>query len=469
MDITKHQAPTTGVVPSVSPLAIVIFFALTLLGGFLTAMTTSLIVPAQASLQAQNTDRLTWVLLLIGGFVFFLVQGLLVYSMVRFRARANDVSDGVNFHGNATLEIVWTVIPALTVAFLAVLSFVVWTDNVAPGTAENFVDGKPIQLQVYGARYAWTFEYHTDEPVTDRDGTQSDAVLKSDILNVYVGQHVKLDMESRDVIHSFWVPAFRVKQDVIPGRISEIRFDPIATTEGFPYRLDEDGVMQTLTPEQAKLSAVDARTQGIGDRFTMYPLHCAELCGSGHGGMYTYVYVHEDEEAYLKNFYQPTLYNIQNPPDDPILQGRSLLQSGAYPCSNCHVLTSLDWAGQVGPALNGIGNRAERRVGGLSAIEYIVQSIHLPNEYVVPAYSSGQMPYFGYAQEAPAGQAPYNYMSESDLINIVSYLCTQTEESDPSTTSCGIEVNPDGTSVDADGTRAAIEAVADTYRSLYGQ
>lgn len=465
MDISPRRNSDNNVVPALP--AIVVFFGLCMVGGVLIAALRPLLVPAQASLQAQNTDNLLSILLGIGGFVFFLVQGLLLYSIIRFRARANDTTDGVPIHGNATLEIVWTVIPAAIVFVLAVLSFNVWTTNNAPRDAVNFVNGQPIQVISYGARYAWSFDYVTNDPITASDGTISDAVLKSDLLHVYAGQHVKVEMEARDVIHSFWVPAMRVKQDLIPGRITEVRFDPIATDEGFPYRLDEEGILQILTPEQARLSAADARTQGVGDRFTIYPLKCTELCGSGHGNMITNVWVHEDEQAYLANFYNPALDRIVNPPDDPILQGQAVLASGAYPCSNCHILTSQNWAGVIGPSMDGIGNRAARRQSGIDAIGYLVTSIHLPNEYLVPGYAAGQMPYFGHSAEPPPGQAPYNQMSENDLIGIVAYLCSQTETGDPSTTSCAFEINPDGTSVDPDATRAAIEAITATYRSLY--
>lgn len=464
MDISPRQDSNNNVIPSIP--SIVIFFAVCVVGAILTALTSPLIVPAVASIQAQRTDTLQAVLLLIGGFVFFLVQGLLVVAIVRFRARANDISDGVPLHGNSTLEIVWTIIPAVIVAVLSFYSWQVWTDNTAPRDAENFVNGQPVQVQAYGARYAWAFEYRTNDMVTAEDGTQSPAVLKSDLLHIYIGQHVKVDMEARDVIHSFWVPAFRVKQDLLPGRITEVRFDPIGTTAGFPYRLDENGVLQTLTAEQAQLTAADARTAGVGDRLTIYPLRCTELCGSGHGNMITSVYVYEDEVSYLNNFYDPTLDRIINPPDDPILQGQEVLTSGAYPCASCHVLTSLNWVGVTGPSLEGIGNRAARREGGLSAIEYLVKSLHLPHSYLVPGYGA-QMPYFGESPEAPEGQAPYNYMPDADLTAIVSFLCTQTESGDPSETSCNFAVNPDGTSVDADLTRTAIQEIADTYDALY--
>jgi cytochrome c oxidase subunit 2 len=467
MDIGQRKDLNQTVRPSV-PLTL-IFFALTIVGGILIALLRPIILPPQASLQAQRTDDLFTILLLIGGFVFCLVQGLLLYSVIRFRARANDTSDGVPFHGNTMLEIVWTVIPAVVVAVLAVLSYGVWADNNAPKDAINFVNGKPITIQAYGARYAWSFEYMIDEEMVNSKGETIKPVLKSNLLHIYVGQHVKVDMDAKDVIHSFWVPAMRVKQDLIPGRTTEVRFDPIATDEGFPYRRDENGNMVTLSVEDAKLTAEQAREKGVGDRFIIYPLRCTELCGSGHGNMITDVYLYEDEQSYLANFYEPSLQRVIVVPDDPTQQGLAVLQSGAYPCANCHVMDSLGWAGVVGPSLNGIGNRADRRRGGVNAVEYLVQSIHLPNEYLVPGYAQGQMPYFGPSAEAPAGHAPYNVMPQDDLLGIVAYLCTQTESGNPTDTACGFAVNDDGSSVDPENTKALIQPILDSYDSLYGE
>lgn len=474
MDMSRKNNDQPNIIPSMPTIAI--FLAIVIVGSLLVASLAPSLLPAQASVQAQRTDSLFTILLLLGGVVFFLVQGLLLYSVIRFRARPNDVSDGPNIHGNTTLEIVWTIIPAITVVILAILSYVVWQSNSQPVDGINLVEGKPMDVKVYGARYAWSFEYITPEerPLAEgetlAEGQAAPRVnFTTNQLHTYVGQHVKLDMNTKDVIHSFWIPAMRLKQDVMPGKTTELRFDPIATSAGFEYMLDADGNQVKLTPEQAQLSKADAEAAGLTNRFTIYRIVCAELCGSGHGQMYAEVVVHEDEAAYLENFYKRQVFAALNPPDDPVLQGEAILKSGAYPCSNCHVLNSLGWAGVTGPALNGIGDRAGRRVGGLTGIDYLAQSIHLPNEYLVAGYAAGQMPYFGHGQTAPDGHSPYNVMPEKDLQGIIAYLCTQTDSGNPAENTCGLEFGDDGALIDTDAAIAQIEAVTATYRSLYGE
>ncbi len=471
MEIPRNnQEPS--VVPSLP--VIVTFFVLVMFGGFLVSLLTPVILPQQASLQARNTDGLVQLLLLIGGAVFFLVQGLLVYSIIRFRAKPNDTTDGASFHGNTTLEIVWTIIPSIIVLVLAILSYQVWVTNETAQENVNFVNGESIGVNAIGARYAWTFEYNTNVPQplaegeTLAEGQQASTVkVSSSNLHTYAGQHVKIDMDTKDVIHSFWVPAMRVKQDLIPGRTTTVRFDPIATDEGFLYRLDEDGNRVLLTPEQAKLSTEEAAAQGIGNRFITYRVVCTELCGAGHGSMYTEIVVHENEEAYIANFYNRTVEAVLNPPDDPVLLGQAVLASGAYPCSNCHVLNSLGWAGLVGPALNGIGDRASSRVGGETGVEYLVRSIVQPNEYLVAGYGVGQMPHFGYSEDAPASiSGAYNRMPESDLIGIVAYLCSQVESGEATDSTCELVTDAAG-ELDEEAIKAQIEAVTATYRNLF--
>lgn len=437
MDMTnRNPKPQERIAPSMA--FILIFGALVLAGGFLVGIVfTPLVLPEQASLQAQNTDSLFRILLILGGVVFFLVQGLLLVSVIRWRARPGDLTDGPPVHGNMTLEIVWTVIPAVVVIVLSVLAFVVWNTNRTPQPNENFVNGQPIDINVTGARFAWTFEYVTNvekplaEGETLAEGQAApQVVFRTSELHTFLGQNVKLDMVANDVIHSFWVPAMRVKQDLLPGRVTEIRFTPIRVEgETYPAR---------------------------------YRIVCAELCGGGHGQMYGWLVVHETEQAYLESFYDQQVFAALNPPADPVARGQIVLASGAYPCSNCHVLNSLDWGGITGPSLNGIGGRAGRRVGGLTGAEYLVQSLHLPNEYIVPGYSAGVMPYFGLTREAPAGQNPYNFMPEEDVIAIVAYLCTQTDSGSLDESTCGLVLD------DPEAATEALKAISETYYALYG-
>ncbi|MCU0512870.1 MAG: hypothetical protein MUE40_09900 [Anaerolineae bacterium] len=459
------------------------------------------VLPDEASLQSRNTDTLFYLLVLIGGFVFFLVQGLLVYSVIKFRARPNDTSDGAFVEGNATLEIVWTVIPAVVVAVLAILSVVIWDTNNNVAAEENFVNGESIPINVLGQRFAWTFSYTTGQ----QDVNGADIVINSAHFHTYVGQHVKLTMNTADVIHSFWVPAMRIKQDVMPGRTTEVRFSPVEVGKGYEYvqivggaegaafyaepatdseevaavdaggtlearrlSVDESGLWTQV--ELADGTAAWVNTAAVGGQMNRYRIVCAELCGGGHGQMYAYLYLHENEESFLA-WYNTRLEALRVPPNDPVQRGQQVLASGEYPCANCHVLTSLGWAGLTGPALNGIGDRAAARaatVGLNNGAEYLIQSIHLPNEYVVPGYPQGQMPYFGYSETAPAGQAPYTQMSEDDLTGIVAYLCAQVEGGDASTSTCGFALNADGTPVNVDEAVNFLTTIGDTYKPLYG-
>lgn len=346
--------------------ASVVIGVLLIVGGLLFGLLTPYVFPPQASEESLLIDNLFRLLLVLGGAVFLLVQGTLVYSVIRFWVRAGDTSDGPPIHGNAVLEFTWTAIPAGIVLILSLLSFGIWQQIITPAADE-------ITVNAQGQRFAWSFSYY--DPVNE-------LTFNSPELHVWVGQNVRMELNSEDVNHAFWIPAFRLKQDLLSGRTTEVRFTPILPGT--------------------------------------YPVVCAELCGDGHGNMRAQVVVHEDEAAY-NEWAAPIIDKILNPPDDPVLLGESVLAGGEYPCSGCHSLSSLGWVGNQAPNLDGIGTRAERRGPGLTAEEYLVQSIRNPHEFLVPGYGP-LMPQF--QAEDPAGP---NYMPDEDLTGIVAYLLTQTE------------------------------------------
>ncbi len=382
--------------PSISPAAVVVtavFLLVSVIGINWFASFVPVVLPEQASAESKSVDELFYILMIIGGIVFFLIQGMLLISVIAFRARPGDMSDGPTYHGNPLLEIIWTIIPAAVVVFLAVISFNIWTQNSEPKAAVNMVDGGSISINVTGARYAWTHTYVTER--FDADGKQ--LVINSGAdLHTYIGQNVDLTLQTQDVIHSYWAPAMRVKQDLLPGdpaaggRPTQLRFTP-ARVEGRSYPAE-------------------------------YPIVCAELCGDGHGRMRGSVIVHESESQFLENFYEPAIYAILNPPADPVLRGEVEIQN--YICNSCHVLDSLGWTATTGPSLNGIADRAGERVPGQSAEEYIVTSIWNSGAFRVPGYDQ-QMAAFG-PEVVEAG----NVMSPEQLYSIVAYLCTQGEASD---------------------------------------
>jgi cytochrome c oxidase subunit 2 len=184
-------------------------------------------------------------------------------------------------------------------------------------------------------------------------------------------------MEPRDVIHSFWVPAFRLKQDLIPGRITTVHVTPV-----------QEGT---------------------------FPIKCAELCGANHGMMVGQVIVHADEVAY-NTWLVEEMRKVIYPPADPVVRGRNILSSNVYPCYTCHVLDDLaefNWAGNVGPNLNGIADRAatsRASATGSTPAEYLYTAVHEPGAYLAP----------GYGNLMPQLNVP-----ECDTWAIVAYLATQ--------------------------------------------
>ena len=226
--------------PSISPTTIVVaavYLLVSVVG--INWFTTFIpgVFPPQASAESKSVDELFFILMIVGGIVFFLIQGMLLISVIAFRARGDDMSDGPSHHGNMALEIVWTVIPALVVVFLAVISFNVWSQNSEPKANVNMVNGASIPINVTGARYAWTHTYETGRLTPNGDPI----VINSGAnLHTYIGQNVDLILQTQDVIHSYWVPAMRVKQDLLPGdprqggRPTELRFTPVRI-EGVAY------------------------------------------------------------------------------------------------------------------------------------------------------------------------------------------------------------------------------------------
>lgn len=382
---------------SMVTIAVVAF--LLIIGGLILGQATPLLFPVQASAEATQVDGLFHLLLVIGGGIFLLVQGLLVYSIVRFRAKPGDTSDGANIHGSGLLEVAWTAVPAITVLVLTVLSYQVFVQIQEPKDGE-------MTIHAVGARFNWAFSYDVplsilpeavDEanlPPAVKDDLADDGMISvsSPILFTYVGRPIALEMQPRDVIHAFYVPAFRVKQDLIPGRTTTIRFTP-----------------------------TEAGT---------YPIKCAELCGANHGLMVAQVEVLASEADYNAALL-PLVDAKVHPSVDPVVVGHSILASNVYPCYTCHVLATLTdaaapWTGAVGPNLTGVGDRAvssRAAATGLDGVGYLTQALHEPTAYLVPGYGP---------------LMPNLNLQDCEVQAIVAYLCTQTANGEAA---CTIDLN----------------------------
>jgi cytochrome c oxidase subunit 2 len=320
----------------------VIILSLVLLAvGYLVATQVDLswLMPEQASTRAVQVDRLFRVMMGIAVVIFLIVEGALVYAVLRFRRKPDDEREGLPVHGNNTLEVVWTIIPAIIVAVIGIYSYQVLTD----------VERKPedpLVVRVIGQQFVWSFEY-------------PESGIKSNVLHLPVDQPVQFQIESRDVIHSFWVPAFRVKHDATPGQIDEL----------------------IITPTE------------IGT----FPVRCAELCGAGHAAMITEVKVEsaQDFQDWIDSGGQelasvPGTEGGQGEQTASVAGGAELFVQ--FGCGACHTLTDASTAGIVGPALDGIGTWGADRVEGQDAATYIRNSIIQPNAYIEQGYPQDVMP-----------------------------------------------------------------------------
>ena len=167
-------------------------------------------LPTSASKQMDRIEFVYWFATVICIGIFSLVMAVLIYSVWKFRAPPEDESDGPSIHGHTGLEIVWTVVPAILVIAIGVLSAVVLSQNGNAGT-------NPMTIKVFAQQFSWRFEY------PDNGG------VKSGELVLPVDRNITFEMKSADVIHSFWIPAMGQKQDLVPGIDTSIVITPTRT------------------------------------------------------------------------------------------------------------------------------------------------------------------------------------------------------------------------------------------------
>jgi cytochrome c oxidase subunit II len=198
--------------------------------------------PKPASTAAEDIDTLYDVLLIFSIPIFVLVMTVAIYCMVKFRAKPGDMSDGPPIHGNTRLEVFWVTIPFLIVSGLAAYGWIV-LDRIEDKKADEMV------IEVTGQQFTWSFRYPS--PTGGPPVQTTELVLQKD-------KPVKFEIRAIDVIHSFWVPEFRMKQDAVPGIETSTRVTP-----------NSDGT---------------------------YSVVCAELCGIGHATMRQNVRVVGEQE-----------------------------------------------------------------------------------------------------------------------------------------------------------------------------
>ncbi len=225
------------------------------------------LLPVEASINAPIYDELFKILLIIGLIIFIGMTIAVIYSLFKFRKRKDQYGDGIALEGNLSLEIVWTIIPSIIVLIIGLYSYNIYdrmggmkelnhshemmtsnTEKIWAGISQasnNEIASNNLSVEVSAMQFAFLFNYPKGEFISGE-------------LHVPVDHKVSMKMESKDVIHAFWVPEFRIKQDIIPGQPTILNFTPTKVGK--------------------------------------YPIICAELCGPYHGGMRASIIVEEESD-----------------------------------------------------------------------------------------------------------------------------------------------------------------------------
>ena len=296
--------------------------------------------PEQASAQAAQVDGIYFFMLAVTAFFSLLIAGLVVLFAIKYRRRHKD-EVGADIHGSLALELLWTIIPFMITMVMFGWGVKVFFDMYRPPAGA-------MEVYVVGRQWMWKAQH-------------MDGLREINELHVPIGRPVKLIMASEDVLHSFYIPAFRVKADVIPGRYNHLWFT--ATKPG------------------------------------RYHLFCAEYCGTKHSGMIGWVHAMEPSE------FQAWLGG-GNSSQTPAAAGAKLFQD--FACSSCH----RDDAVAPAPQLKGLFGKTVQLQNGATVVadeSYIRESIVLPQAKIVN----------GFPPIMPTFQG---LVSEEQLLQLIAYV-----------------------------------------------
>jgi len=317
----------------------------TLLNSTLANSRISFWMPEKGSEFAGEMDFVFYFITWLSAFFFVLIVALLIFFAWKYRRRTHVANVPAITH-NTPLELTWTILPLILVIAIFYVGMKGYVKLRQPPIGAY-------EINVTGAKWQWTFSYPSEQSITTQE------------LYVPADRPIRLVMKSDDVIHSMFIPAFRVKQDVVPGRITDLWFTP--TQPG------------------------------------TYDIYCAEYCGTGHSTMTTVVHVLPEDEFTAKIEEIGAIFKDASQEQLPYLALQNL-----YPrCQQCH---SLDGSTGIGPTWRGVWDRVSQgdRVftdgtvledligpGKMFATpeDYIYQSILNPQQKIVENYP-GSMPTF---------------------------------------------------------------------------
>ena len=314
------------------------------------------LMPVEASTQAQSIDWLFDLELIIIGFLFSLIVVFMLYSLIVFRRRNNEEADGHHFEGHTKLEITWTVVPLIVVLILGFIG---------AATLQRVTAAQPEEMtvEVNAFSFGWLFSY------------PEQGIKNSPVMNLPIDQPILMKMKSNDadVNHNFWVPEFRVKQDLVPGVPTQLRVTPSL----------------------------------IGN----YTVRCNELCGSGHTNMQAAVNV--VSQADFDKWVQDQAAAAQKAPADLSPEEMATLGAEIYRTQGCAGCHSIDGVTGVGPTWKGLYEHEVELANDTAVIAdeaYLKSSILDPASQIVKGFN-------------PVMPATYkDTLTEAQISQLVEYI-----------------------------------------------
>ncbi len=297
---------------------------------------------------AEEVDGVFLFIFLVGLFFFIITQGALIYFAVRYRRRKGEEEAATPYiTGNRTLEIVWVVVPSILLLAIFIYGYLVFRDirTPPPGAAE---------INVTARQWLFVFKYP--------DGRQTVNEVRTP-----VGKPVRFLMTSADVIHGFYLPEFRVKQDILPGRYTDLWVQPVKTGR--------------------------------------YDIYCTQYCGTGHSTMRAVMIVMNEQE-----YREWTAGKEEKGENEPLWEkGKELAEKSG--CMACH---SADGSGKIGPTWKGLFGSTVTFADGTSARadeQYVRDYILTPNVKIIKGYQPVMPSYKG-------------MLKDDDITAIIAYIKT---------------------------------------------
>lgn len=320
------------------------------------------------------------------------LMGIMAYFCIKYRRKPGKIAERSASH-NLTLELAWTIIPTLFLVWIFFKGFWGYMEKMVP-------TGTAMELKLTGYKWSWDMEYPNGLVVNRGFLNTSFGNEPVPVFYVPANTPIKLRMNSTDVMHAFWIPDFRVKQDLVPNRYTGMTFTAIGPRDGEPgvmsHPATEDEAKRNRSPVAGASNARIAPEfvpELAGVKYTDHWVFCAEYCGTNHSEMAAVIRVvsPEDFQTWL------AWAAKKSTPTDPIEWGK-LLYKGK--CASCH---TVDGGKNTGPTwLNLYGYEHDYTDGTKIVADdnHIVESIRNPGKHVRAGYANN-MNAFSEAQLNP--------------------------------------------------------------------